>query len=113
MLLCSKPIRFEAAYAFIAKLSELFLVVDGKGFIWQIMGVSPSLLAGVKPIPEDWIPPCELLLRLGESWEPFPWDPCYDTENLNVDLLAASQQYEAVLQNNIGEENVPGGISGL
>ena len=70
------------------------------------MAVSPSLLAGVKPVLEDWIPPRELLLGMGEPWEPFPWDPCYDTENLNVDLLAASQQYEAVLQNSIDEENV-------
>ena len=70
------------------------------------MAASPSLLAGVKPVPEDWIPLRELLLGLGEPWEPFPWDPCYDTENLNVNLLAASQQYEAVLQNSIDEENV-------
>ena len=35
-----------------------------------------------------------------------PWDPCYNTENLNVDLLTASQQYEAVLQSSIDEENV-------
>lgn len=69
------------------------------------MAVSPSLLAGVKPVPEDWIPQCELL-GLGEPWEPFLWDPCYNTENLNVDLLVASQQYEAVLQNSIDEENV-------
>ena len=70
------------------------------------MAVSPSLLAGVKPVPEDWIPPRELLLGLGEPWEPFPWDSCYDTEDVNVDLLVASQQYEAVLQNSIDEENV-------
>ena len=70
------------------------------------MAVSPSLLAGVKPVPEDWIPPRELLLGLGEPWEPFLWDSCYDTEDVNVDLLVASQQYEAVLQNSIDEENV-------
>ena len=51
------------------------------------MSVSPSLLAGVKPVPEDWIPPRELLLGLGEPWEPGPWDSCYDTEDVNVDLL--------------------------
>ena len=123
ILHCNEPIKLSVDNCcFVASQSDLrqrmlllqnwascfssLLVVDGKSLGWQIMAVSPSLLAGVKPVLEDWIPPRELLLGMGEPWEPFPWDPCYDTENLNVDLLAASQQYEAVLQNSIDEENI-------
>ena len=121
MLHCNGPIKLSANNCcFAASQSDLrqrmlllqnwasrfssLLVAYGIGLVWQIMAVSPSLLDGLKSVPENWIPSREFLLGLGESWEPFPWDSCYDTEN----LLAASQQYEAVLQNSIDEENVDG-----
>ena len=54
--------------------------------------VLPSLMARIKPVGEDWRPPKEYLLGLGEPWEPYLWD--YSDDSEDGYLLRASQAYE-------------------
>lgn len=113
---CFADMKIEAPYAFKAKLSQQlqFLVwffvqavVDGEGLICTSRNRHLFVVPGQsKPIPENWVPLCEFLLRLGEPWEPYLWDLRYDTQNLNKDLLTASQQFEAVLQDSVDIESI-------
>ena len=42
--------------------------------------ITPSLLAKIKPPPEEWKPPRKFLSGLGQPWEPEPWE-CEDSED--------------------------------
>ena len=39
----------------------------------KVCTVSPSMLAGLPPIPKDRKPPKQFLLGLQQPWEPYPW----------------------------------------
>ncbi len=47
-----------------------------------------------KHILKDWLPPREVLLGVGEPWEPCPWDSRYDIMETDEMLVDASQQFE-------------------
>ena len=54
--------------------------------------ISPSLMGRIKPVGEDWCPPKEYFLGLGEPWERYAWD--YSNNSEDDYLLRASQAYE-------------------
>ena len=54
--------------------------------------VSASLMGRIKPVGEDWHPPKEYLLGLGEPWERYAWD--YSDDSEDDYLLRASHAYE-------------------
>ena len=56
----------------------------------KVCAVSPSLFASLPPMPKDWKPPKEFLLRLGRPWEPDPWE--YDDNPEDDSLFIQASQ---------------------
>jgi len=67
--------------------------------------ISPSILARCKFPPENWIPPKEFLLGIGQLWEPDPWE--YDDEDENSTLVAASQHMDELVTEEL-QSKAPG-----
>ena len=58
--------------------------------------ISPSILTRIGKLPsENWVPPKEFLLGLGQPWEPDPWE--YDDEAEESVLVAASQHIDELV----------------
>ena len=58
--------------------------------------ISPSILSRIGKLPsENWVPPKEFLLGLGQPWEPDPWE-CDDEAEESV-LVAASQHIDKLV----------------
>ncbi len=51
--------------------------------------ISPSVLTAIQEKGDNWLPPRELLLGVGEPWEPFPFDSRYNTREENCLLVTA------------------------
>ena len=55
-----------------------------------------SILACIGKLPsENWVPPKEFLLGLGQPWEPDPWE-CDDEAEESI-LVAASQHIDELV----------------
>ena len=58
--------------------------------------ISLSILSRIGKLPsENWVPPKEFLLGLGQPWEPDPWE-CDDEAEESV-LIAASQHIDELV----------------
>ena len=57
--------------------------------------ISPSILAHCQFPSDNWIPPKEFLLGLGQPWEPDPWE--YDDKDKSSALVAASQHMDELV----------------
>ncbi len=60
--------------------------------------ISPSICAAIQEKGDDWVPPREVLLGVGEPWESFSFDSRYDNPEEDGLLIRASQQYEVSLK---------------
>ena len=63
--------------------------------------VSPPLLEAVEKPQENWIPPNAFLFDIGEPWEPYSFDTCYDDKENDAifeeaSLLIYESEYEDV-----------------
>ena len=56
----------------------------------QRLIVSPPLLEAVEKLQENWILPNAFLFDIGEPWEPYSLDTCYDDKENDAIFEEAS-----------------------
>ena len=61
--------------------------------------ISQSILTRIELPSENWIPPKEFLLGLGQPWEPDPWE--YVDEDDDNALLATSQGIDKLVNRTV------------